>query len=168
MENVSERINEKLERTDKSIKVRFEHLGSDKIKKINNSFQSCDPREKKELFVDLINLWLNASSRDSDEELFEEAVSVFGKTFKDFGQDCFRIMYSLNGKGDQLRVWYGPPASFGFKHVDSCGRNLLAGVYEHPDTVIEFLKALKEEVRDLTEAEFPNGAKVFMSANNQF
>lgn len=31
-------------------------------------------------------------------------------------------------KGGQLRLWFGEPASIEARHVDSCGRNLLAHI----------------------------------------
>lgn len=128
------------------------------VKKIDQSLQNTNEEERFSLAVDLFRLWFEAGICDMKERQ-EEARSIFGQIFDEHNGK--RLIYTLTADGKQLRVWYGCPALMEPYHVDSCGKDLLFGVYGHPKVVVRYLKAFCE-IYELDEIQVPNGVCIYM------
>lgn len=125
---------------------------------INQALNRADEEERFTLAVDLFRLWFEAGIR-REESRQEEAESIFGQVFSKHGRE--RLMYTLTADGQQLRVWYGLPGRMIPDHVDSCGRNLLFGVYGHTEVVEKYLRAFLE-IFEREEIRVPNGVRLYM------
>lgn len=165
-------INDRIERFSKQDKGEEQPVSADveygftyeAVQKIDEALSRASEEERFSLAVDLFRLWVEAGVYRMKERQ-EEAQSVFGQLFDKDGDK--RLMYTLTTTGEQLRVWYGSPSYMGPDHVDSCGRNLLFGVYGHPPGVERYLRALCE-IYNLSEILVPNGVRLYMSWNTNW
>ncbi|MBP6888848.1 MAG: hypothetical protein KBC21_04100 [Candidatus Pacebacteria bacterium] len=128
------------------------------VEKIDRALRNANEEDRFSLAIDLFRLWFEAGMC-SKKERQEEAQSIFGQIFNEHGDK--RLMYTLTADGKQLRVWYGRPACMDSDYVDSCGENLLFGVYGHPEIVKRYLQALCE-IHGLGEIRVPNGVRLYM------
>ena len=129
-----------------------------KTLEIDQALKNANEEDRFSLAVNLFRLWFEAGMCREQERL-EEAKSVFGEIFEKHGGRY--VMYTLTADRKQLRVWYGRPACMAPDHVDSCGHNLLFGVYGHPEVVQRYLKAFRE-IHNLDEIRVPNGVLLYM------
>lgn len=124
----------------------------------NQALRRANEEERYELAMDLFKLWYEAGDRTQDR--VAEAKTIFGEAFKKYGEEK-RFIFTVTANGEQLRVWYGRPGRIEAKHVDSCGKNLLFGVYGHPQMVEKYLQGLLG-IYKIQEIKIPNGVRLFM------
>jgi len=144
------------------------------------ALKKANDMERFELTMDLFRVW----SKGQEEEIRK----VFGEWFVKYrasqliltlatdvspnqwckAHECNlqrteNLLLSLNRTGDQLRVWYAPPA--GIKtdnHVDSAGYGILLGIHGHSTVVQRYLEEILKICDGLAELRMPNGARFFV------
>lgn len=120
------------------------------IQRINEALHNADEEERFRLATELFRIWA---------ERGEEATEVFGEKF--LQESRGRVMFSVTGDGQQLRVWHGLCGRINPGHVDSCGQNLLLDVSGDKEIIEKYLNAFCE-TWPLTEVKVPNGVRLYM------
>ena len=118
------------------------------VKAINEALARGTNEERLELTKDLYSLY-----RSDD---LENAKKVFGDV-SPIGP--MRVMGTIAHQGEQFRIWHGIPGHISREHADSCGENLILGVYGNSEDVRKYVETLMPRMQ---EAELPNGVKVMM------
>lgn len=89
-----------------------------KIKAINDALKRADEKERFDLTKELLNVYLTQEA-PTVERLFGHLPEKGDR----------RIMGTVVAGGRQFRIWQGLPAYVSPDFADSCGKNLVVGIY---------------------------------------
>jgi len=132
-------------------------IGTDRF---NSAFYNLKTSDAIGLLNDLIKLWRMCDiSSDSRVKPLEEALKVFGKSFKHMiGR---RLLFTLTADSLEFRCWYGIPGYITKNHFDSNAQGLLFHVRAESKLIAQYPKGLLDSETLDQAINLPNGTTIY-------
>jgi len=141
-------------------KVRLAWTAIPEVQRANVALQNMGEADRLEFLKVLLDHWRGAWYNSSDREIhMTQLRKVFGEnTREDIGSG---LLYTLTADGRQFRCWNGIPGVISKNHVDSCGADLVLGVYGEPVNVKKYIVAILPPQTYSSAVQLPNGTMIY-------